>query len=427
MNIANQQVSETQRKRYIRMIIIGNLSLLFIFAVTLTVYVQQTKSQSAPLGLFGEKKLSIIYSSDTTLSLVESSQIDSMRLAVKEIDYEIAGYPIEIREMNNGVGLGSKRTWSADLETRNAYRAANDPSVIAYVGPGASGAAQISMPLLNYAGIPQISLSNTYPGLTRPGYAQGEPEKFYPTGVRHYFRMTANDADQSRVVLDVLKEEGQGTVSILDDGSTYGRGLAREVGKLAADEAILITHSATLSTSTESGVSEAQAILTASTSAVFYGGSNGDAFLAVLQTLHDAGYAGIIIGADGLTYTNFLNDSKGFNENVYVTGLGKTLTENDGEMTKNFIVSFESEYHRKPTATDATAYDAMKLLLYAIEKNGIERDAIIEAFNTLEDFRGVLGTIDFDEYGDATRKSLQLFQIKNNAYTLVRDIEYQEK
>src|SRR3990167_3089428 len=162
MNIANQQVSETQRKRYIRMIIIGNLSLPIFFAVTLTVYVQQTKSQSAPLGLFGEKKLSIIYSSDTTLSLVESSQIDSMRLAVKEIDYEIAGYPIEIREMNNGVGLGSKRTWSADLETRNAYRAANDPSVIAYVGPGASGAAQISMPLLNYADRKSTRLNSSH-------------------------------------------------------------------------------------------------------------------------------------------------------------------------------------------------------------------------------------------------------------------------
>src|SRR3989344_298677 len=136
MNIANQQVSETQRKRYIRMIIIGNLSLLFIFAVTLTVYVQQTKSQSAPAGLFGEKKLSIIYSSDTTLSLVESSQIDSMRLAVKEIDYEIAGYPIEIREMKNGVGLGSKRTWSADLETRNAYRAAHTPPPPTHVWGG---------------------------------------------------------------------------------------------------------------------------------------------------------------------------------------------------------------------------------------------------------------------------------------------------
>ena len=46
------------------------------------------------------------------------------------------------------------------------------------------GRSEVSIPILNQAGIPQISPANTYVGLTtnEPGSAPGEPQKYYPTG-----------------------------------------------------------------------------------------------------------------------------------------------------------------------------------------------------------------------------------------------------
>src|ERR1700754_3902955 len=81
-------------------------------------------------------------------------------------------------------------------ESHNARRAAKD--AIAYIGAFNSGASAISLPILNEAGVPMISPSNTAVGLTRrgPGANPREPDKYYPTGVRTYFRLTPNDAVQ---------------------------------------------------------------------------------------------------------------------------------------------------------------------------------------------------------------------------------------
>ena len=64
-----------------------------------------------------------------------------------------------------------RRSGGRFLDTRagaaNAWEAANDPSTIAYLGEFNSGATTVSLPILNHAGIPQVSPSNTYAGLTR--------------------------------------------------------------------------------------------------------------------------------------------------------------------------------------------------------------------------------------------------------------------
>ena len=50
--------------------------------------------------------------------------------------------------------------------TANAHAAADDNSTIGYVGEFNSGASAISIPVLNRAGIPQISPTSTAVGLT---------------------------------------------------------------------------------------------------------------------------------------------------------------------------------------------------------------------------------------------------------------------
>ena len=57
-------------------------------------------------------------------------------------------------------------TWMPGRVAANARRAALDDSTMAFIGAFNSGASQISLPILNEAGIPQISPSNTYNGLT---------------------------------------------------------------------------------------------------------------------------------------------------------------------------------------------------------------------------------------------------------------------
>src|SRR6266540_5487781 len=72
--------------------------------------------------------------------------------------------------------------WDPAVETENGNKASADKSIIAYLGTFNSGAAKLSIPILNQAGpLVMISPANTYSGLTKTiGAEDGEPDKYYP-------------------------------------------------------------------------------------------------------------------------------------------------------------------------------------------------------------------------------------------------------
>src|SRR3954453_17547236 len=94
--------------------------------------------------------------------------------------------------------------WTPEATSANARKAAQDKSTAVYLGEFNSGATAVSLPILNEAGIAQISPANTAVGLTtdEPGATPGEPDKYDPAGVRTFARIvpfsgiTANDAAQ---------------------------------------------------------------------------------------------------------------------------------------------------------------------------------------------------------------------------------------
>src|SRR3981081_4464111 len=61
----------------------------------------------------------------------------------------------------------AKGSWDAAQEAENPRKALNDRSVVAYIGTYNSGAAKVSIPLLNQAGMVMAPPANTYPGLTK--------------------------------------------------------------------------------------------------------------------------------------------------------------------------------------------------------------------------------------------------------------------
>jgi len=83
-----------------------------------------------------------------------------------------------------------------------------DKDTIAYIGTLNSGAAKVSIPILNAANLVMVSPANTYVGLTHagPGTAAGEPGKYYPTGKRNYARVVAADDFQGAADATLAKQ-----------------------------------------------------------------------------------------------------------------------------------------------------------------------------------------------------------------------------
>src|SRR3989442_15578504 len=111
--------------------------------------------------------------------------VNSIQMAIA--DTKINNVTVQFEALDDATA--AKGSWDAAQEAENARKAINDKSVVAYIGTYNSGAAKVSIPLLNQAGLVMVSPANTYPGLTKgpeKGAEADEPGKYYPNGKRNY-------------------------------------------------------------------------------------------------------------------------------------------------------------------------------------------------------------------------------------------------
>ena len=62
-----------------------------------------------------------------------------------------------------------------------------------------------------------------------PGAAPGEPDKYYPSGVRTYVRIAPNDTVQGGALAVAMQQRGCSRVAAFHDGELYGRGVGHWV------------------------------------------------------------------------------------------------------------------------------------------------------------------------------------------------------
>ena len=143
--------------------------------------------------------------------------INGAKLALKQRNSKVGKYTISYSPLDDATAQAGK--WDPGATSANARKAAQDDKTIAYMGEFNSGASAISIPILNEAGIPQVSPANTAVGLTvdEPGADKGEPGKYYPTGKRTYARTPPRDTIQGAALATVMKEDGCKQLYILND------------------------------------------------------------------------------------------------------------------------------------------------------------------------------------------------------------------
>ena len=118
----------------------------------------------------------------------------------------------------------SSGQWDPGISATNAKTAAEDTSTIAYIGDLDSGATAISLPLMNAAGILQVSPASPYVGLTSSRDAgQDEPERFYPTGKRTFGRLQPGDPVEAAAQVRLMGDLGVHRVYVIDNEERHSR------------------------------------------------------------------------------------------------------------------------------------------------------------------------------------------------------------
>ena len=153
---------------------------------------------------------------------------NGMELALKQAGGKVGDYTIKYVPLDDSTAQAG--AWTPEATTANARKAAQDDSAIAYLGEFNSGASAVSVPILNEVGLAQNGLTNTAVGLTtdEPGSTPGEPDKYYPSGERHYVRIVPKDNIQGAALVTMMKKDGCRKTFMTNDKEVFGSGLAQQ-------------------------------------------------------------------------------------------------------------------------------------------------------------------------------------------------------
>jgi branched-chain amino acid transport system substrate-binding protein len=152
--------------------------------------------------------------------------LNGARLALAQVHGRVGSDRIAFKALDDSTAQSDG--WDPSQTTANARLAAQDPTTIGYLGEFNSGASAIAIPLLNRAGIAQISPASTAVGLTSagPGASPGEPQKYYPAGARTFARVVPSDAIEAAALVRLQQTMGCRTAFVLQDGEVDGEDLA---------------------------------------------------------------------------------------------------------------------------------------------------------------------------------------------------------
>jgi len=347
--------------------------------------------------------------------------VNGIKLALEEVDYQVGDFKIDYRDRDDATAAAGQ--WTPEAETANADFAIKDPDVMVYIGTYNSGAAKISMPLLNRAGLLMISPANTWPGLTKPGLGDdGEPEIYRPTGKVTYTRVVPADDLQGTLAADWAKDMGVKSVYILDDNEVYGRGIATLFDEHCGEIGLKVLGKDSIDSKSQEYKSLMTSIKALQPDLIYFGGTTQTNAGQIAKDLVAAGLTAKLMVPDGCMEEAFIESAgaDNLNDRCFITFGGLPPEELKGAGAE-FVDRYTKKYGAAPEAYAVYGYECGKVALEAIRSAGKkDRAAIVQACLAIKDFEGALGKWSFDANGDTTMKILSGNTVKDGKFEFVR-------
>jgi branched-chain amino acid transport system substrate-binding protein len=349
-----------------------------------------------------------------------TAMVEGIRLALQQNKGKAGDLTVKYTSLDDSTAQAG--TWTPEATSANARRVAQDDAAIAYIGEFNSGASAISMPLLNEVPIAQISPANTAVGLTsdEPGADEGEPEKYYPTGERHYLRIVPKDTIQGAALATLMNEDGCGNVYILNDKEVYGAGLSRNIESSAEEIGLEVLANEGIDPKAPNFRSQAATMKSEGAECFVFSGITANGAVQLYKDVAAALPDAQLYGPDGVAESGFSDPAEGgipadvaSRTKVTVATLAPDEYPPEG---RKFFEDFEAEYGEpNPDPYAIYGYEAMRLVLDTCEQLGpdcTDRQAMIDALFNTKGRESVLGTYDIDENGDTTLTDYGVYTIE---------------
>jgi len=276
-----------------------------------------------------------------------------------------------------------------------------DSRVSAVVGHLNSGTTIPASKIYSDAGIPQITPSSTNPKYTRQGFKTA-------------FRVVADDVQLGSALGKYATQELKGKAfAVIDDRTAYGQGVAEEFLKaVKAAGGTVVEQQFTTDKATDF-----TAILTSirakKPDIIFYGGMDAVAGPMIRQ-MKQLGVKARFLGGDGICTEELIKLAAGSmaDGQVVCAEAGGVEGSQKGPMDK-FKETYKGKFGVEVQLYSPYSYDATNVLVAAMVKAGSADPRVyLPVLAKTDGYKGVTGTISFDEKGDVKNGALTLYTYK---------------
>lgn len=283
-----------------------------------------------------------------------------------------------------------------------------DPTVLGVVGHLNSGVAIPSSEEYNKGGLVMVSPANTNPTVT-------------DRGLPVVNRICTRDDKQGPAGAQFAKNNlGVKSVFVIHDKTAYGQGLADEFKKEAEKIGITVAGYEGIT----AGEVDFSAVLTnvgaKKPDLIYFGGMYPEAGVLYKQS-RDKGITAKFMGGDGLDNSEIVKIAGGKTViGLMYTTAAAPITSEEG---KAWAKKYEERFSKKTEAYSAYGYDSAMVLLKglenAIKANGNKmptREQVAQEVRKIQDFKGIVTTVSFDEKGDNKNAKVYIFEFKKDSY-----------
>ena len=335
------------------------------------------------------------------------------QLAVEEVNakggVEVAGKKYMLELISEDDGADPKQG------TIVAQKIADDKNISAVIGHYNSGVTMAAQPIYAKAGLVAITPSATNPDVTVKA-SKSE------SGGTLMYRMVAHDGMQGPALAVYAQKKGVKTIAIVDDATTYGKGMADQVEKKAKELGLnVVSHDAATDKTTDF-----KNILTkikgAGADAVMWGGLD-DTAATFSKQARELGLKSLLLMPDAVCTDNYISLAGEAAEGTICSVTGVPLAEmKEGA---SFKERFEKRFAgQKVQGFAPFAYDAVLTLVEAIKKAGSTEPAKVAAAMKGITATGLSGPISFDDAtGERKDTMITIQEEKNKAFVTVDKIK----
>jgi branched-chain amino acid transport system substrate-binding protein len=329
----------------------------------------------------------------------------------------------------------AKGAWDEAACAKNATDHVANAQEVAVMGTYNSGCAKIQVPTLNRdtsGPMLMVSPGNTNPGLTKK-WETGEPEKFYPTGVRNYARVVTTDDYQGNA--GATFAAGDLKVKkcfVLNDNQTYGLGVAKAFADSARKAGIEIVGEQSWDAKQPNYTALFQSVKASGADCVYLSGiyeNNGGQLIKDKVSVLGDNHKVKLMAPDGFTgYPDLLKLPQAEAMHLTFTGLPQEELIAAGGPPAKLIEAYKTKYGSVPNGNfPLYGVAATQVILAAIAKSDGTRKGVTAAVLsgdgiTIPESESVTGKeIRIDPgTGDTTAKDITIEIVKGGKETYVK-------